>query len=84
MKMEILLEPTSNKLMVGTNVGVAAPFQQSRIHYHVLILKLQKSFIQLKCNKNVISQKAQVHVKFSNSDNDELPHHQRSLKSNQE
>ncbi|GJY39322.1 hypothetical protein Tco_0425686 [Tanacetum coccineum] len=67
-----------------TNVGVAAPFQQSRIHYHVLILKLQKSFIQLKCNKNVISQKAQVHVKFSNSDNHELPHHQRSSKSNQE
>ncbi|GKB93096.1 hypothetical protein Tco_0979233 [Tanacetum coccineum] len=62
---------------------VAAPFQQSRIHYHVLILKLQKSSIQLKCNKNVISQKAQVHVKFSNSDNHELPHHQRSSKSNQ-
>ncbi|GJU30099.1 hypothetical protein Tco_1173688 [Tanacetum coccineum] len=40
--------------------------------------------IQLKCNKNVISQKAQVHVKFSNSDNHELPHHQRSSKSNQE
>ncbi|GJR56741.1 hypothetical protein Tco_1498903 [Tanacetum coccineum] len=28
--------------------------------------------------------KAQVHVKFSNSDNHELPHHQRSSKSNQE
>ncbi|GKD52260.1 hypothetical protein Tco_1281236, partial [Tanacetum coccineum] len=67
-----------------TNVGVAAPFQQSQIHYHVLILKLQKSFIQLKCNKNVISQKAQVHVKFSNSDNHELPRHQRSSESNQE
>ncbi|GJY96501.1 hypothetical protein Tco_0513411 [Tanacetum coccineum] len=82
--MEILPESTSNSSAVGTNVGVAAPFQQSRIHYHVLILKLQKSFIQLKCNKNVISQKAQVHVKFSNSDNHELPHHQRSSKSNQE
>ncbi|GJX89646.1 hypothetical protein Tco_0341660 [Tanacetum coccineum] len=72
------------KQYCGTNVGVAAPFQQSRIHYHVLILKLQKSFIQLKCNKNVISKKAQVHVKFNNSDNHELPHHQRSSKSNQE
>ncbi|GJV04446.1 hypothetical protein Tco_1338015 [Tanacetum coccineum] len=68
----------------GTNFGFAAPFQQSRIHYHVLILNLQKSFIQLKCNKNVISQKAQVHVKFSNSDNHKLPHHQRSSKLNQE
>ncbi|GJQ93239.1 hypothetical protein Tco_0004378 [Tanacetum coccineum] len=36
----------------GTNVGVATPFQQSQFHYHVLILKLQKSYIQLKCNKN--------------------------------
>ncbi|GKA66632.1 uncharacterized mitochondrial protein-like protein [Tanacetum coccineum] len=70
--------------ITGTKFGVAAPFQKSRIHYHVLILKLQKSFIQLKCNKNVISQKAQVHVKFRNSDDHELPHHQRSSKSNQE
>nr|GEW01693.1 integrase, catalytic region, zinc finger, CCHC-type, peptidase aspartic, catalytic [Tanacetum cinerariifolium] len=46
----------------GTTIGVAAPFQQSQIHYHILILKLQKSYIQLKCNKNVIGQKAQVHV----------------------
>ncbi|GJV81906.1 hypothetical protein Tco_1517776 [Tanacetum coccineum] len=68
----------------GTNIGVAARFQQSQIHYHVLILKLQKSFIKLKCNKNVIIRKAQVHVKFSNSGNHELPHHQRSSKSNQE
>ncbi|GJS18078.1 hypothetical protein Tco_0412550 [Tanacetum coccineum] len=82
--MEILLVSSSNSTAVGTNVGVAAPFQQSRIHYHMLILKLQKSYIQLKCNKNVIGQKAQVHVKFSNSDNHELPHHQRSSKSNQE
>ncbi|GKE45108.1 hypothetical protein Tco_1472392, partial [Tanacetum coccineum] len=37
----------------------------------------------LKCNKNVLSQKAQVDFKFSKYDNHELPHHQRSLKSNQ-
>ncbi|GKB22451.1 hypothetical protein Tco_0861852 [Tanacetum coccineum] len=81
--MEILLVSSPNSTAVGTNVGVAASFQRSRIHYHVLILKLQMSYIQLKCDKNVISQKAQVYVKFSNSDNHELPHHQRSSKSNQ-
>ncbi|GJZ13728.1 hypothetical protein Tco_0548958 [Tanacetum coccineum] len=32
MKMEILLESTSNKLMVGLDDGVAASFQRSRIH----------------------------------------------------
>ncbi|GJW60548.1 hypothetical protein Tco_0109883 [Tanacetum coccineum] len=31
-KMEILLEPTSNKLLVGLDDGVAASFQRSRIH----------------------------------------------------
>ncbi|GJT71351.1 hypothetical protein Tco_1030637 [Tanacetum coccineum] len=56
----------------------------SKVGFITTILKLQKSFIQLKCNKNVISQKAQVHVKFSNSDDHELSHHQRSSKSNQE
>ncbi|GJZ60805.1 hypothetical protein Tco_0616621 [Tanacetum coccineum] len=30
--MEILLEPTSNKLLVGLDDGVAASFQRSRIH----------------------------------------------------
>ncbi|GJU37108.1 hypothetical protein Tco_1185462 [Tanacetum coccineum] len=68
----------------GINVGVAASFQLRQIHYHMLILKLQKSYVQLQCNKDVISQKAQVHVKFSNSDNHELPYHQRFSKSNQE
>ncbi|GKC31547.1 hypothetical protein Tco_1038841, partial [Tanacetum coccineum] len=78
---DVLVGPHGTR---GTNVSVATPFQQSRIHYHVLVLKLQKSYIQLKCNKNVIGQKAQVHVKIGNSDNHELPHHQRSSKSNQE
>ncbi|GJX19817.1 hypothetical protein Tco_0222494 [Tanacetum coccineum] len=32
LKMEILLEPTSNKLLVGLDDGVAASFQRSRIH----------------------------------------------------
>ncbi|GKD34338.1 hypothetical protein Tco_1249847, partial [Tanacetum coccineum] len=35
-KMEILLEPTSNKLSVGTDDGVAASFQQNLpLRYHV-------------------------------------------------
>nr|GEW11523.1 retrovirus-related Pol polyprotein from transposon TNT 1-94 [Tanacetum cinerariifolium] len=41
-KMEILLEPISNKLLVGFDDGVAASFQQSRIHHHMLMLKLQR------------------------------------------
>nr|GEU55312.1 retrovirus-related Pol polyprotein from transposon TNT 1-94 [Tanacetum cinerariifolium] len=41
-KMEILLEPTSNELLVGLDDGIAASFQQSRIHHHMLMLKLQR------------------------------------------
>nr|GFA70842.1 hypothetical protein [Tanacetum cinerariifolium] len=33
MKMEILLEPLANKLMVGLDDGVATSFQRSRIHH---------------------------------------------------
>ncbi|GKE60046.1 hypothetical protein Tco_1510413 [Tanacetum coccineum] len=32
LKMEILLEPTSNKLLVGLDDSVAASFQRSQIH----------------------------------------------------
>nr|GEU33260.1 integrase, catalytic region, zinc finger, CCHC-type, peptidase aspartic, catalytic [Tanacetum cinerariifolium] len=39
---EILLEPTSNKLLVGLNDGVAASFQQSRIQQHLHMLKQQR------------------------------------------
>nr|GEU31280.1 hypothetical protein [Tanacetum cinerariifolium] len=39
-KMEIMHEPTSNKLLVGLDNGVAASFQQSQIHHHMLMLKL--------------------------------------------
>ncbi|GJW64322.1 hypothetical protein Tco_0116206 [Tanacetum coccineum] len=50
-------------------------------HAHTQALKVNHSTSRmLLLNKNVIGQKAQVHVKFSNSDNHELPHHQRSLK----
>ncbi|GKC41017.1 hypothetical protein Tco_1053401 [Tanacetum coccineum] len=38
--MEILPESTSNSSAVGTDNGVTTSFQQSRIHYHMLILKL--------------------------------------------
>ncbi|GJV35771.1 hypothetical protein Tco_1408248 [Tanacetum coccineum] len=52
---------------------------------HTQALKVNHSTSrQLLLNKNVIGQKAQVYVKFSNSDNYELPHHQRNSKSNKE
>ncbi|GKB79122.1 hypothetical protein Tco_0946017, partial [Tanacetum coccineum] len=54
-------------------------------HAHTQALKVNHSTSRrLLLNKNVISQKAQVHVKFSNSNNHELPHHQRYSKSNKE
>nr|GEZ01015.1 hypothetical protein [Tanacetum cinerariifolium] len=46
--MEIILESTSNSSAVGTNDGVAASFQQSRIHNHMLMLKLQRHTISIK------------------------------------
>ncbi|GJT92075.1 retrovirus-related pol polyprotein from transposon TNT 1-94 [Tanacetum coccineum] len=74
----------------GTNISVAASFQLSRIHYHIVhtqALKVKHSASRLLLlNKNVFGQKAQVHViiLFDNSDNQELPHHQRSSNSNKE
>ncbi|GJR71267.1 retrovirus-related pol polyprotein from transposon TNT 1-94 [Tanacetum coccineum] len=54
-------------------------------HAHTQALKVNHSTSRLLLlNKNVIGQKAQVHVKFSNSDNQELLHHQRYSKSNKE
>ncbi|GKC20983.1 hypothetical protein Tco_1023133 [Tanacetum coccineum] len=54
-------------------------------HAHTQALKVNHSTSRLLLlNKNIIGQNAQDHVKFSNSDNHELPHHQRSSKSNQE
>ncbi|GJS94256.1 hypothetical protein Tco_0801224 [Tanacetum coccineum] len=54
-------------------------------HAHTQSLKVNHSTSRwLLLNKNVIGLKAQVHVKFSNSDNHKLPHHQRSSKSNKE
>nr|GEV22291.1 hypothetical protein [Tanacetum cinerariifolium] len=41
-KIEILLEPTLIKLLVGLDDDVAASFQRSRIHHHMLMLKLQR------------------------------------------
>nr|GFA42955.1 retrovirus-related Pol polyprotein from transposon TNT 1-94 [Tanacetum cinerariifolium] len=41
-KMKIPLEPTSNKLLVGIDDGVAASFQRSRIHHHMFMLKRQR------------------------------------------
>ncbi|GJR07208.1 retrovirus-related pol polyprotein from transposon TNT 1-94 [Tanacetum coccineum] len=54
-------------------------------HAYAQALKVNHSTSRrLVLNKNVIGQKAQVHVKFSNSDNHELPHRQRSSNSNKE
>ncbi|GJU20846.1 hypothetical protein Tco_1154188 [Tanacetum coccineum] len=52
-------------------------------HTHALKVNHSTSRL-LRLNKNVISQKAQVHVKFSNSNNHKLPHHQTSSNSNKE
>nr|GEV46711.1 hypothetical protein [Tanacetum cinerariifolium] len=41
-KMEILLEPTANKLLVGLDDGVAALFQWSWIHHYMIMLKRQR------------------------------------------
>nr|GEW13419.1 retrovirus-related Pol polyprotein from transposon TNT 1-94 [Tanacetum cinerariifolium] len=41
MKMEILLEPPSNKLLVGLDDGVATSFQQSQIQQRMLMHKLE-------------------------------------------
>ncbi|GJU66360.1 hypothetical protein Tco_1252619 [Tanacetum coccineum] len=54
-------------------------------HAHAQAFKVKHSASRLLLlNKNVISQKAQVHVKFSNSDNYKIPHHQRYSTSNKE
>ncbi|GJV28810.1 hypothetical protein Tco_1385258 [Tanacetum coccineum] len=50
--MEILPESTSNRSTVGTNDGVAASFQQSLIHYHMLMLKLQRHTISIKIQES--------------------------------
>nr|GEX79896.1 hypothetical protein [Tanacetum cinerariifolium] len=72
----------------GTNVGVAALIlakSNSLSHAHDQSLKVNHSISRLLLlNKNVISQKAQVYVKFSNSDNYELLHHERYSKLNKE
>ncbi|GJU22108.1 hypothetical protein Tco_1155450 [Tanacetum coccineum] len=54
-------------------------------HAYAQALKVNHSTSRLLLlNKNVIGQKAQVHVKFSNFDNRKLLHHQRYSKSNKE
>ncbi|GJY27874.1 hypothetical protein Tco_0403641 [Tanacetum coccineum] len=54
-------------------------------HAHAQAFKVKHSASRLLLlNKNVISRKAQVHVKFSNYDNYKIPHHQRYSTSNKE
>ncbi|GJS11596.1 hypothetical protein Tco_0368392 [Tanacetum coccineum] len=61
----------------GTNIDVAASFQQNMIHYHMLTLKALKvkhsASRLLLLNKNVFGQKAQANVIFSDFENHELP-----------
>ncbi|GKA87298.1 hypothetical protein Tco_0809009 [Tanacetum coccineum] len=93
--MEILLVSSSNSTAVGphgtkgTDVGVAALFQLSRIHYHMLMLKALKvkhsASRLLLLNKNVFSQKAQANdiILFRNFDSYKFPQcHQISPKLN--
>ncbi|GJS19403.1 hypothetical protein Tco_0448035 [Tanacetum coccineum] len=64
--MEILLEPTSNKLLVGLDDGVAASFQRSRIHKphaHTQAFKVNPQVDQG-------SQIKMIHVKEMMQDND--------------
>nr|GEV76030.1 ribosomal L1 domain-containing protein CG13096-like [Tanacetum cinerariifolium] len=72
-KMEILLEPASNKLLVGLGDGVAASFQQSRIHHHMLMHKLQR---HTKHQESIIKNQESSNTKtktFANSDIQDLP-----------
>ncbi|GJR93613.1 hypothetical protein Tco_0265787 [Tanacetum coccineum] len=68
---------------VQTSVLQPILAKSSRLpHAHTQALKVNHSTSRLLLlNKNVIGQKAQVYVKFNNSDNHELLYHQRSLKS---
>ncbi|GJS75396.1 hypothetical protein Tco_0725277 [Tanacetum coccineum] len=74
----------SSKLNLPDHSPIPAKLDSSP-HAHTQVLKVNQSTLRLLLlNKNVIGQKAQVHVKFSNYDNHELPHHRRSSKSNKE
>ncbi|GKC67675.1 hypothetical protein Tco_1100273 [Tanacetum coccineum] len=69
LKMEILLEPTSNKLLVGLDDGVAASFQRSRIHKphaHTQAFKVNHSTAQVDQG----SQIKMIQVKEMMQDND--------------
>ncbi|GJW43330.1 hypothetical protein Tco_0072129 [Tanacetum coccineum] len=68
-EMEILLEPTSNKLLVGLDDGVAASFQRSRIHKphaHTQAFKVNHSKAQV----DQESQIKMIQVKEMMQDND--------------
>ncbi|GJS14469.1 DNA damage-inducible protein 1-like protein [Tanacetum coccineum] len=85
--MEILLEPTSNKLLVGTNDGVAASFQKSLIHYHMLKLKQQRHTISIKIqdSRKLKNLKTKTFAYFDIKDNSsETKLRARLLKSSQE
>ncbi|GJR95499.1 hypothetical protein Tco_0267673 [Tanacetum coccineum] len=75
--MEILPVSTSNNTVVsphgirGTNDSVATSFQQSLIHYHMLMIKLQRHTICIKIQE---SRKLKFKDKdFRNSDIQDLP-----------
>ncbi|GJY35175.1 hypothetical protein Tco_0420553 [Tanacetum coccineum] len=93
--MEILPVSTSNSTAVDAlgTVVIATVFGEHLVHVksdslphaYNKALKVKHSASRLLLlNKNVISQRAQVHVKFGNSNNHELLHNQRDLESNKE
>ncbi|GKE00613.1 hypothetical protein Tco_1388596 [Tanacetum coccineum] len=93
--MEILPVSSSNNTTVGWSswnqryklrcCSLIPAKSDSLPHAHTQALKVNHSTPRLLLvNKNVICQKSQVHIKFSNFDNHELLHRQRYSKSNKE
>nr|GEV41426.1 hypothetical protein [Tanacetum cinerariifolium] len=71
--MEILLEPTAKKLLVGLNDDVAASFQRSRIHHHMFMLKRQRH-TKHQDSRFKNQESSTIKTKYSaNSDKQDLP-----------
>ncbi|GJR81963.1 putative ribonuclease H-like domain-containing protein [Tanacetum coccineum] len=57
---------------IGTNNGVAASFQQSQIHYHMLILRLQRHTISIKIQRIKNAQVLKTKTSANSDINDNL------------
>ncbi|GJR03779.1 hypothetical protein Tco_0526763 [Tanacetum coccineum] len=84
-KIELTLEQSQQGVSNDVLQHLVHVKSDSLPHAHTKALKVKHLASRLMLlNKNVISQKAQVHDRFNNSDNHELLHHQRYSKSNKE